>query len=61
MHALVTDLIDAAPPERRPALARWQAQLHRSVAAHFADAGEREAASIEDRQGLGVSRRALGA
>jgi len=58
MHALVTDLIELAPAERRPALAYWQAQLRRSVAAHFSDTDERAAALMEDRQGLGVSRRA---
>jgi len=61
MHALVSDLLDAAPPERRPALTHWQLQLRRNVAAHFADAGERDAALTEDRQGLGVSRRTAGA
>jgi uncharacterized membrane protein len=59
MHALVGDLIAAAPPLRRPSLAHWQAQLRRSVAAHFDDADERERALTEDAQGLGVSRRAL--
>ena len=58
MNALVSDLLQAVPAERRPALERWHGRLRRSVSASFRDAGQRAAASVEDRQGLGVPRRA---
>ena len=58
MNALVSDLLQAVPVERRPALERWHGRLRRSVSASFHDAGQRAAASVEDRQGLGVPRRA---
>jgi uncharacterized membrane protein len=61
MHALIADLSTTVPPERRAALHDWQTRLRRSVAINFADADDRAAASTEDRQGLGVSRRASGA
>jgi uncharacterized membrane protein len=57
MNALVADLIAAVPRERRPALEYWRERLHRSVARSFADPEQRAAALMEDRQGLGVSRR----
>jgi uncharacterized membrane protein len=57
MHALVSDLASVVPAERRPALEYWRARLRRSVAANFTDADVRASALMEDRQGLGVSRR----
>jgi uncharacterized membrane protein len=60
MHALVVDLVAAVPSERRAALHYWRTRLRRRVATSFADADDRAAASMEDRQGLGVSRRASG-
>jgi len=45
------------PLERRTALEAWHTHLKRSVVVSFADADDRTAALIEDRQGLGVSRR----
>jgi uncharacterized membrane protein len=60
MHALVADLVGTVPPERRAALEYWQARLRRRVALNFPDADDRATASTEDRQGLGVSRRASG-
>lgn len=56
MHALVSDLKEIVPGERRAALEYWQARLRASVAVHFSDAEERAVASRADRQGLGVSR-----
>jgi uncharacterized membrane protein len=57
MHALITDLMAAVPLERRAALEAWHTHLKRSVVVSFADADDRTAALIEDRQGLGFSRR----
>ena len=56
LHALVGDLKDIVPGERRAGLEYWQARLRASVALHFSDAEERAVASRADRQGLGVSR-----
>jgi uncharacterized membrane protein len=61
MHALISDLSAVVPAERRPALEYWRARLRRSVVANFTDADMRAAALMEDRQGLGVSRRSSGA
>jgi len=60
MHALVADLLDALPSDRRAALQYWRTRLRRRITANFADPDDRAAASMEDRQGLGVSRRASG-
>jgi uncharacterized membrane protein len=60
LHALVGDLAAAVPSERRAALHYWQTRLRRRVAANFSDPDDRAAASLGDRQGLGVSRRASG-
>jgi hypothetical protein len=56
----LADLSTTVPSERRGALHCRQTRLRRSVAIHFADADDRTAASTEDRQALGVSRRASG-
>jgi len=61
MLALISDLMSSLPSERRAALKEWQTHLRRSVVAHFSDAEYRTAALAEDRQGLGVTRRAAGA
>jgi len=57
MRALIADLLATVPLERRTALEAWHTHLKRSVVVSFADADDRTAALIEDRQGLGVSRR----
>jgi uncharacterized membrane protein len=57
LHALIGDLVALLPEERRPALHLWLRQLEHSVETHFATPDERAAAWVEDRQGLGVSRR----
>jgi uncharacterized membrane protein len=56
MNALVTDLRQAVPEERRPALKYWQTRLKATVARSFPDNEERMEATREDRQGLGISR-----
>ena len=57
MNALVSDLIQALPQGRVPALARWGGRLKTAIARSFADSEARLQASIEDRQGLGMPRR----
>jgi hypothetical protein len=57
MSALAGDLDSRLPEERRPALHHWELRLQVSIARSFEDVEERLAASIADRQGLGVSRR----
>jgi uncharacterized membrane protein len=61
MLALIGDLAAALPSERRAGLDEWHARLRRSVAQNFPDAEHRRAALSEDRQGLGVTRRAADA
>jgi uncharacterized membrane protein len=56
MRALAADLIRALPPERHEALIQQQARLLKTIAASFPDAVEKQEASIEDRQGLGIPR-----
>jgi uncharacterized membrane protein len=57
MHALMTDLMAVVPLERRAALEAWHTHLKHNVAVSFTDADDRMAALVEDRQGLGVSRK----
>ncbi len=56
MNALVADLTQAVPEERRPILRYWNARLKATIARSFPDSEERMEASREDRQGLGVPR-----
>jgi uncharacterized membrane protein len=56
MNALVTDLAQVVPEERRPTLKYWDTRLKATVARSFADNEERMEATREDRQGLGTSR-----
>ena len=56
MNALVSDLIQVVPEERRPALRHWSERLKATIARSFSDSEERLEASEEDRQGLGVPR-----
>jgi uncharacterized membrane protein len=56
MKALAADLIRALPPERHEALHHQQRRLDASIAKSFPDAGEKQEASVEDRQGLGIPR-----
>lgn len=57
MKALIADLLVAAPRERRPALLARERRLERLIAHTFPDRDDRLDAFVEDRQGLGVSRR----
>ena len=57
MRALVSDLISILPEERRPALTYWQHRLQETITRTFSDADEQAEASVEDRQGLGTTRR----
>jgi predicted GTPase len=57
MKALVTELIEVLPEERRPALQKWQERLRSTVERSFSDQQDKLEASVEDRQGLGSSRR----
>ena len=56
MKALVADLLTVLPVERHAGLRYWQQRLHASIGRSFEDAEEKLSASIEDRQGLGVTR-----
>jgi uncharacterized membrane protein len=57
MKALVNDLISRLPENRRPALLHWEERLQTTIARSFEDVEEKQEASVEDRQGLGVPRR----
>ena len=54
MNALIGDLLQHVPEERRAALTHWQARVRATIARTFAGEEERAEASEEDRQGLGV-------
>jgi uncharacterized membrane protein len=58
MRAFASDLLAALPPERHAALRRQQERLDATIARAFPDAAERQDASVEDRQGFGVPRKA---
>jgi uncharacterized membrane protein len=58
MKALAADLIAALPPERHESLRRHQQRLDGQIARTFEIAEEKQEASLEDRQGLGVPRKA---
>ena len=57
MRALLGDLIEALPPERRRALRLEHDRLEATIERTFDDEEEVLLASVEDRQGLGSSRR----
>ena len=59
MKALAADLIAALPGERHAALERHRARIDATIAKAFDDAQDKEDASVEDRQGLGVPRRVI--
>jgi len=56
MKALVADLIEDLPPERRPSLLYWKRRLDETIAKSFGSEEEKQEASVEDRQGLGIPR-----
>ena len=57
MKALLSDLINALPEERRPALRHQQKRLDATIARSFPDFDDKMEASAEDREGLGATRR----
>lgn len=57
MKALAADLIAALPAERHAVLRRHQSRIDAAIAKAFDDAQDKEDASVEDRQGLGVPRK----
>jgi uncharacterized membrane protein len=56
MRALLGDLMAFVPPERRAAVERHRKRLDATIARAFEDDMDKQEASIEDRQGLGVPR-----
>jgi hypothetical protein len=58
MKALVADLLTVLPVERHAGLKYWQQRLQVSISRSFEDAEEKLSASMEDRQGLGITRHA---
>jgi len=57
MKALVNDLTSRLPDNRHAALHYWEKRLQSTIARSFEDMEEKQEASVEDRQGLGVPRR----
>ncbi len=57
MKALISDLIDALPVQRHPALRHWEKRLDLTIMRSFGDIEEQREASTEDRQGLGIPRK----
>lgn len=57
MMALVNDLTKRLPENRHPALLHWGDRLQTTIARSFDDVEEKQEASVEDRQGLGVPRK----
>jgi uncharacterized membrane protein len=57
MKALASDLITFLPEERHKPLRHHQKRLNATIARSFETAEEKREASVEDRQGLGVSRK----
>lgn len=57
MKALVNDLSSRLPENRRAALRHWEERLQTTIARSFEDTEEKQEASVEDRQGLGVPRK----
>ena len=58
MKALLSDLIDALPKERAPALRSQQRRLDSPISRSFPDVEDQLEASAEDREGMGATRKA---
>ena len=56
LRALLQDLKEQVPPERRPALQRYLERVDGGIRRTFEDEDDRKDALEEDRQGLGLSR-----
>ena len=54
MKALLRNLQPLLPEERRPALQHWEQSLNQTISRSFEELADRIAASVADRQGLGV-------
>jgi uncharacterized membrane protein len=54
MKALTQNLLRVLPAERHAALRHWEQRLHDTIGRTFADAEEKQNASVADRQGLGL-------
>jgi uncharacterized membrane protein len=54
MRAAISDLIDALPQERHPALEHHLRRLDETISRSFSGSEDKAEASVEDRQGLGV-------
>jgi uncharacterized membrane protein len=57
MTALVNDLTSRLPQDRHAALHHWGKRLQSTIARSFEGIEEKEEASVEDRQGLGIPRK----
>ena len=57
MMALISEMISVLPRERHYALSYWQQRLQSTIERSFADIEDKQDASAEDRQGLGIARR----
>jgi uncharacterized membrane protein len=57
MRALMSDLLEGLPDQRRPALRRHQRRLENTIARSFPNLDDRLDASAEDREGMGRPRR----
>jgi uncharacterized membrane protein len=55
MRALLLDLHEHVPAERRPALQRYLQRVDKGIRTAFPDSDDRDDALVEDRQGLGLS------
>jgi uncharacterized membrane protein len=60
MRALLEDLKENVPPQRRPALQRYLVRVDTGTRRAFEDGDDRKDALEEDRQGLGLSREKQG-
>jgi uncharacterized membrane protein len=56
MKALMSEMVSVLPEERHDALRQWQRRLQSTIERSFGDAQDKQDASAEDRQGLGISR-----
>jgi uncharacterized membrane protein len=54
MNALIKNLLTVLPAARRAELRHWEERLQGTVERTFADADEKQDASVADRQGLGI-------
>jgi uncharacterized membrane protein len=57
MKALISDLIAALPQERHAPLVQYRQRLDAAIGKTFEDPEDRQQASMEDRQGLGHTRK----